>query len=384
MRCNKLFEMIDFLAQDYIGVWQDVCNLESPTGYKEGVDAVGCYLADRAREKGWTVETLPQSVSGDCICITMNPKAKAAPIALSGHMDTVHAVGSFGSPAVRIENGSIIGPGVVDCKGGIVAAFLAMDALERSGFCHRPILLLLQSDEENSSKTSDKETVRFMAEKAKSAVAFLNAEGGSQRKLTVARKGIIRYRLDVQGRAAHSSKCQEGASAIAEAAHKIIELERWKEKDGITCNCGVIQGGTVANTVPEHCSVIVDIRYRTAEEYEQIKERVADIAATSHVAGTSCTVSVVSERVAMEKTEKNLALFDSVRRIFAENGLGEPCAVERSGGSDAADMTAAGIPTLDSIGVCGDDIHTLNERAPLTALAESAKKMASIVYCFEN
>ena len=381
MRCNKLFEMIDSLTQDYIGVWRDVCNLESPTSHKEGVDAVGRYFADRAKEKGWTVDTLPQIVSGDCVCITMNPEANLAPIALSGHMDTVHAVGSFGSPAVRIENGYIIGPGVVDCKGGIVAAFLAMDALKRIGFCHRPVLLLLQSDEENSSKTSDKETVRFMAERAKHAVAFLNAEGGSQRKLTVARKGIIRYRLEVQGRAAHSSKCQDGASAIAEAAHKIIELERWKDKDGITCNCGVIQGGTVANTVPEHCSVIVDIRYRTAEEYERIKARVVDIAATSYITGTSCTISVVSERVAMEKTEKNLNLFDSVRRIFAENGLGEPCAVERAGGSDAADMTAAGIPTLDSIGVCGDDIHTLNERAPLTSLAESAKKMAAIVYC---
>jgi len=223
-----------------------------------------------------------------------------------------------------------------------------------------------------------------MAQKAKNAVAFLNAEGGSRGKLTVARKGIIRYRLDVQGRAAHSSKCQEGASAIAEAAYKIIELERWKEEGGITCNCGVIQGGTVANTVPEHCSVTVDIRYRTAEEYRQVSERVAAIAATSHVAGTSCTVSVVSERVAMEKTEKNLALFDSIQRIFAENGLGELCAVERPGGSDAADMTAAGIPTVDSIGVCGSNIHTLNERAPLTSLAESAKRMAAIVYCLEN
>lgn len=33
----------------------------------------------------------------------MNPNAKGKLITLSGHMDTVHPVGSFGSPATRIE-----------------------------------------------------------------------------------------------------------------------------------------------------------------------------------------------------------------------------------------------------------------------------------------
>ena len=43
------------------------------------------------------------------------------------------------------------------------------------------------------------------------------------------------------GIAGHSSTCYEkSASAILEAAHKIIELEKMKENDGITCNCGVI------------------------------------------------------------------------------------------------------------------------------------------------
>ena len=36
-----LFDEIDRLYPDYLKVWEDVCNIESPTIYKEGVDKVG-------------------------------------------------------------------------------------------------------------------------------------------------------------------------------------------------------------------------------------------------------------------------------------------------------------------------------------------------------
>ncbi len=293
MRCEQLFETIDSLANKYLSVLEEVCNIESPTNYKEGVDRVGEYFAKLAKKFGWTVEIFTQPISGNCLCLTMNPDASAAPVALSGHMDTVHPVGSFGTPAVRIEEDKIYGPGVVDCKGGIVAAMMAMEALSLCGFTARPVRLILQSDEENSSLTSNKETVNFMAEKAKDAIAFLNCEGEHPKRLTVQRKGIIRYRFEIQGIAAHSSMCaRQGAGAIREAAYKILELEKWKDHDGITCNCGVIQGGTVANTVPENCSFLVDIRYLTAQERATVEKRVKEIANTSYVEGTTCQLFV--------------------------------------------------------------------------------------------
>ena len=77
----------------------------------------------------------------------MNPDAKGKPVCLSGHMDTVHPVGSFGNPPVTFDDKNIYGPGVIDCKGGITASFMAMDALERCGFKRRPIKLILQGAE---------------------------------------------------------------------------------------------------------------------------------------------------------------------------------------------------------------------------------------------
>ena len=92
-----LFEKIDCLNQEYIQIWQDVCNLESPTNDKARVDAAGAYIAAWARKKGWTVHIEPMKGAGDVVWITLNPDLPGKGIFLSGHLDTVHPVGLFGN-----------------------------------------------------------------------------------------------------------------------------------------------------------------------------------------------------------------------------------------------------------------------------------------------
>jgi glutamate carboxypeptidase len=165
MICDNLFEIIDSLEEKYLQFLVDVCDIESPTEYKEGVDKVGKYFIEKAKEKDWQVEEQIQTVSGNCVCITLNPKASGQAVCFSGHMDTVHPIGSFGEKPTKIDGDIIHGPGVIDCKGGIVASFMAMDALEKCGFKDRPIKLILQSDEENGSRKSNKATISYICEK---------------------------------------------------------------------------------------------------------------------------------------------------------------------------------------------------------------------------
>ena len=381
MKCEDLFKKIDELSPKYIKVWEDVCNIESPTSYKEGVDKVCEYFVKMAEEKGWDIEVQKQEVAGDVACITLNPTAKGAPVCLSGHMDTVHPIGLFGTPPVHIDEKYIYGPGVIDCKGGCVSSFLAMDALEQIGFGDRPVKLILQSDEETGSKTSGKKTVEFMCEKAKDAIAFLNTEGTGDKNpynLVIKRKGILRFRFNITGKAVHSSVCYVGTNALTEAAHKIIELEKMKTPDGLTCNCGVIEGGTTVNTVAEKCSFLADIRFATNEEEKQARDFVARIAEKSFVEGSVCELEEVSNRPAMEYSEKNEELFNTINKIFEQSGLPTRTTVFSNGGSDTAYTTQAGIPCLDCFGVFGSGIHSVNERALLSSLAESAKSMAAI------
>jgi len=382
MKCKTLFETIDNLNAEYVGVWEDLCNIESPTASKAGVDAVGAYCMELARRHGWKIDVYPQTVSGDMVCITMNPEAAGRPISLSGHMDTVHPLGSFGKPAVHFDDDKIYGPGVCDCKGGIVAGLLAMDALERCGFTARPVMMLLQSDEEGGSRGSNKQTIGQMCECSKNADAFLNLEGFREGWACIQRKGIVTFRLTVHGEEAHSANCATtGSNAILEAAHKIIELEKIKDDDGLTCNCSVIKGGTVANTVPGRCSFLVNVRFATQEQFDWICGHVQAVADEIHVPGCSCDVEQVSFRVAMERVPRNLELLDKMNDIWEANGLPRLGAGNSKGGSDAADVTVYGIPCIDSIGVQGGKIHAPGEYAYLTSLAESAKRVASVVMC---
>ena len=383
MNWNLISDNIDRLYDKYLSVWEDICNIESPTADKRGVDAVGDYIIQMARERGWTVEVLEQKVSGNAVCITVNPDVDAPPLSLSGHTDTVHPVGSFGTPAVHKDEARIYGPGVNDCKGGIVAALLAMEALDTCGFRTRPIQLLLQTDEEKGSAPSKKATIRYICEKAKDSVGFLNLEGHTAGEACLVRKGIVTFTFTVSGVEAHSSNCAEkGANAIADAAHKIIELEKIKDSEGLTCNCGVISGGTVPNTVPGSCEFKANVRFASMEQYEWICDHVQKIAATEHVSGCSCKVSHNGYRVMMEDCERNRSLLDTMNRIFEQTGLPRLEASKRKGGSDAADVTVYGIPCVDSLGVEGGKIHSPDEYAELASLKSSAKRIAAIAAFF--
>lgn len=379
MLYQQVFDTIDELNDTYLNVWEDVCNLESPTACKEAVDAVGDYFIRMAESRGWQVEVLPLENAGNPICITLNPEAEAKPVTLSGHIDTVHPIGLFGTPAVRRDETRIYGPGVTDCKGGVVASFLAMDALARCGFTARPVQLIIQTDEETGSKTSGKRTVEFMCEKAKDSVAFLNTEAVlSGKKVVLERKGILRYQITVHGKAAHSSLCDQGANAITEAAKKILKLEMMKDPKGITCNCGVIHGGTVANTVAAECSFTVDIRYPDEKAYETAVQTVQEVVNTNETDGCTATLELVSTRPAMPWREVNAKLVDRVNEIFKKSGLPQVEATSSLGGSDAAYATLAGIPCIDNFGTAGGSIHSANEYGELYALAESAKWQAAV------
>ena len=378
INCENVFKRIDDMEQEYIKILEEFCLIESPTDYKDGVDAASNYIIKKAESFGWKIERQKQEIAGDCICITMNPDATESPICLSGHVDTVHPVGLFGTPAVKFDGDKMYGPGISDCKGGIVASLLAMAALSREGFTARPIKLILQSDEETSSRESNKTTVDYMCECARGAAAFLNCEPSVAGTAVLQRKGIAKYTFNITGKAAHAANCFNGISAITEAAHKILELEKYKDKNGITANCGIISGGTKINTVPEECVLMVDFRFSNSDELLEVKRIAQKVADFSWVEGTTCELVLQSMRDAMELVDKNINLLEKVNKIFESINLPQLSPRSTGGGSDAAYTTQRGIPTLDSLGVECGNIHSKEEYALIPSLKESAKRIATI------
>jgi glutamate carboxypeptidase len=112
-----------------------------------------------------------------------------------------------------------------------------------------------------------------------------------------------------------------------------------------------------------------------------MRDYVQKLADTVHVPGCKCTVNQPKGRAAMEYCERNAALLEKMNRIYAENDMPELKVGRRKGGSDAADLTVAGIPCIDSIGAEGGKIHTTEEYAYLESLRRSARRVAAVVYC---
>ena len=380
---DKLFNIIDDLNAEYVKMWEDICNIESPWSYKAGVDAVGEYFIRHANERGWKVDVFEQERAGNVVAITMNPEIDAAPIAFSAHMDTVHEVGTFGYPPVKVdwENDRIYGPGVTDCKSGIVQGFLAMEALRLMGYKKRPIVMYLQSDEESGGKLSADATINHICEIAQGSVAFFNLEGGSPGQVCIGRKGIVSFNFTVTGIEAHSAGCAtNGANAILEAAYKIIELEKFKDRYGLTCCCSVINGGTKHNIVPGECKFVANVRFAKMSELDYFISEAERICEDIKVPGCTCKMEIPRIRPAMEVCDRNIELVGKMNDILLENGFEELKWVTNSGGSDAANVSAAGIPTVDSMGPFGGKIHTPNEFGIISSLAEQTKKLAIIAY----
>ncbi len=382
---KQLFQKLQSLEAKYTQVWSDICAIESPTDYKQGVDEVGEYFINLAKALGFQVEVFQHEKSGNVVCIDMNGHITAKPICLSAHMDTVFPLGTIKNAPVRFEGNKIFALGAMDCKGGLALAMMVMEALQSVGYDKRPIRFLLQSDEENSSLFSEKKTIGYICEKAKNSAAFINLEGGEVGLACLQRKGVLNFTLTVTGQEAHASFCAiKGANAICEMAHKVIELEKLKDDEGITCNCGVIEGGTVGNTVAGSCKMKINIRFATEEQRKFAIDYVEKIANTTYVKGCTCSVQLDNSRIAMEYTERNVKLLEKMNKIFIANGMSPLKASKRRGGSDAAEITMIGVPTVDNLGPIGEAFHTTEEFAYVDTLLEQAKRVASVIYHFDD
>lgn len=380
---DKLFSIIDELNTEYVKIWEDICNIESPWHCKEGVDAVGEYFIRHANARGWRVEVFPQERAGNVVIITMNPEVDAAPIAFSGHMDTVHEVGSFGNPPVKVdwENDKIYGPGTSDCKGGIVVGFLAMEALWRVGYKARPVVMYLQSDEESGGKLSADATINHVCERAQGSVGFFNLEIGWRNSVCLGMKGVVSFEFIVSGVEAHSSACATvGSNAILEAAYKIIELEKFKDAEGLTCCCAVINGGTKHNIVPGECRFVANVRFAKMSQLDEFIAAAEKICADVKVSGCSCKMVMPRMRPAMELCDRNFDLFHKMNEIWRENGLKEASYYTSLGGSDAANVSHSGVPAIDGMGNFGSNIHSIYEYGIISSLAEQAKRLALVSY----
>ena len=374
---DQIIAYIDDHEAEMLDFWRQIVRIESPSNYKPGVDGVGELLERFCQEKlGYHTRFLYDETYGNCLAACSCPFDRYQNgIAISAHMDTVHALGSF-DPVLEEDEAFLYGPGAGDCKAGVVMALLTAAALKEAGYDRRPIKLLFAADEESGGPTGP---VFYPKELAGSAV-MLNAESGLRGKLVTGRKSSLIAVFDIHGEAAHIGYLTgKPKSAIREAALKLLALEDASDYDLLTFCGGVIQGGTVATSAPEHCVLQVNVRIKDDSVIQKAISILEDTAATQFVAGTTCKLEIRGNRVPMSQRAANLDLCQQFSNASQALGFGTLQPVFVGGASDAAHASAMGIPVVCASGPVVDFQHTRRERAEKATMAQRAKIHAKVI-----
>ena len=362
-------EMLEMIA--------DLVQVESPTEDRAAVNRCVRLVEKWIRLAGGKIKRSRQSAAGDLLVGRFGPvRPTLKPLMLLGHLDTVWPLGTLRKMPFRLRAGRAWGPGVLDMKAGIVMAVIALRVLQQAGRLNRPVIFLLNSDEETGSNHS-RALTESLARKCASVFVLEPAQGIPGAYKT-ARKGVANYHLRVQGVAAHSGvDFSHGHSAVLELGRQIERASAFTNlARGITVNAGVIGGGTRSNVVAAEAWAEFDVRIAKAVDGPRIDRRFRSLRAIDR----QCTLEVAGglNRPPMERTAGTVALFR--RAATMARGLGfDLQEAATGGGSDGNFTSALGIPTLDGMGAVGEGAHADHESILLDALVPRTALLAAMI-----
>lgn len=295
-------------------------------------------------------------------------------VLLCGHLDTVHDPdGPFRGLTMCSDGKTAKGPGCVDMKGGLVIALAALEALDECGIS-AAWGFVLNSDEETGSYHSDR-TIR--AEAANYDVGLVVEPALPDGSLVVERPGSGQFCIECEGRPAHVGRdFKSGVSAILALADRIQRVHSLADPDrGRIANLGVITGGSATNVVPSHARGWGNIRFRTDADGVEMSGALDALAADGPA---KVRVLQSLNRPAKPLVPATQALAVLARR--AAEDLGQSLPFGTTGGvCDGNNMQAAGLPTIDTLGVRGGGLHTLDEWIDLSSLVERCQLLAVLI-----
>ncbi|HEY1939188.1 MAG TPA: M20 family metallopeptidase [Candidatus Angelobacter sp.] len=361
--------------QEMLSLLQRMVEIESPSDDKAAVDRMGAFLAGEFERLGGKVTFYLQKEAGNHLKAEF-PGDAGKPALLLGHFDTVWSMGTLANMPFCIEAGRAFGPGVYDMKAGIAMMIFALRALQEAGQPHRPVTILLDTDEEVGS-TTGRPIVEATAKDCE-AVLVLEPSQGPKGHLKTSRKGVGDITIRVRGRASHSGvDFQKGRSAIVELARQLLEVVRFTDLTrGITVNPGVIHGGTRSNVIAAEAWAEVDLRIARAADAAVLQEKFAGLKPFD----PDCSIEISGgiNRPPMERTEGTIRLFQIAKKIAAEIGM-ELDESSTGGGSDGNFTSALGVPTLDGLGALGEGAHAPHESVVIQELPRRTALVAGLI-----
>ncbi len=193
---------------------------------------------------------------------------------MPGHMDIVPAGEGWDSDpfSVTEKDGKLIGRGVLDNKGPLVAILIAAEILQKTGVASQlpgQLQIAALSDEEAADPDGIDYGIKYLLEEKliNPTFAIIPDIGENMEKIDVAEKGRTVFKITAFGKQAHGATPERGINAVYMMAKLVNQLEILKFDYEIhpmlghpSLNLGEIHGGAAPNIVPGTCVIYIDIR----------------------------------------------------------------------------------------------------------------------------
>ena len=349
---------------------------ESPTFDAAAVDRMMDLAAYDFAAAGAEIERIPGRMGyGGSLRAKFPHKDMGKPgILISGHLDTVHPMGTLDVLPFKVEDGRCYGPGIQDMKGGNFVSLEALRQIVKAGIeTPLPVTVLLTPDEEVGTPSTRN---LIEQEAAKNKYVIVPEPAHHDGSAVTGRYAIARFNIKTTGRPSHAGwSLKEGRSAIAAMARKTLDIEAMTTDD-CTFSVGVVHAGQWVNCVSSSCEAEVLSMAKRQHDLDAGVEKMLALSGEENDVIIEVTRGVT--RPVWEPDAGTMALYEVTKEIASEIGFDLPhCSA--GGGSDGNFTGAMGIPTIDSVGVRGKGLHTLTEHIYVDSLVERAQLISGLL-----
>ena len=289
---------------------------------------------------------------------------------MNAHMDTVGAGGMKDPFVPVVREGRVYGRGAYDMKGSLAAIMIAAREARKLKL-HGDVIIAAVADEEAASIGTAAVLKRVEAD------AAIVTEP-TEMRLCLAHKGFAWLEVETRGVAAHGSRPDLGADAIAHMGRiltGVLEVDR-RLRAGRghlllgtgTIHASLVEGGQELSTYPARCVVTLERRTIPGEDGASALREVEALIAAARAEDPELEASV---RLMLERPPSQLGadsfVTEAVEKAATEVLRREPEVIGVAYWMDMALSNAVGIPTV-AFGPSGEGAHADVEWVDLASL----------------
>ena len=314
------------------------------------------YLEAQAQQLGFQTQQLPVDGQSFNLLVTHQIAEDAPWLLFESHLDTVSVEGMTINPFEGlIKNDRLYGRGACDTKGTGAAMLWALKKYREENNGPNNFGIVYTVDEE-VRKTGARAFVKLQLPTLGWTPAGVIVGEPTKLELVGAHNGVVRWSIQTQGTAAHSSDPSQGQSAISMMTKVIDAIEsqyipRLTTTHPLTgkaqCSINIIHGGIQINIIPEHCEIHLDRRVVPGENPEDVipaMEKVLD-----QLRSTRSNLNVTQQTPDMIDSPLDPSVGEAFAKILQTSfsKLGLPNEIQGVGyGTDASTFSHAGIPAV--------------------------------------